>query len=154
MNRSKRFFYTLVITHYPLVTKNHDCKKLSRTYCVAKVNASCQRSLLAGEETPERGTLRVIRPNEKSSRVNSLEHSRRSGKEVNEGISAVSVDSKRLKDGTGDSVAALCGNWVSFRLGHYSNMADSSGSREVAECPHQFSEQIPVKTVDSVYVDS
>lgn len=109
---------------------DNDSQTLQGNDSVAESNESRQIYLFPSEETTQRRTVQPVRPDATCSSINPIEHSGRSGEIFNERVSAVPLDSERLKDGTGDTAASLRGDRLLDGTGHHGDMGAASGSGE------------------------
>ena len=125
---------TLPTNHSTLPTTkeevDNDSQTLQGNDSVAESNESRQIYLFPSEETTQRRTVQPVRPDATCSSINPIEHSGRSGEIFNERVSAVPLDSERLKDGTGDTAASLRGDRLLDGTGHHGDMGAASGSGE------------------------
>lgn len=83
-------------------------KELSRACGMAEIYGTCARDLPTDEISSERGAICVIRPNEESSSVDSVEYSRGTSKKLYEGIRQLSFDSQRLGGRVEHPIYDLC----------------------------------------------
>ena len=111
---------------------HNDSEKLPGFDGVAEGHESRQIDIFPREETPEGRTVLTLRPDETSSSINPIEHSRGASEKLNEGFSTLPINSERLKDGIGDTAAFVRGDRLPQGTGNLRSMGDSSGSRENA----------------------
>ena len=124
----------------------YGCKELSRADCLAKINGSGENDLFAGEKVAEGGTLCAVGSNAAGSGINSIQHSGRTGEELNEGISPISGNRTGQQGGAGNATASLRSSELPCPYGHFGSDATTSGSRENASCPYKNTAHCPLTT--------
>ena len=124
----------------------YGCKELSRADCLAKINGSGENDLFAGEKVTEGGTLCAVGSNAAGSGINSIQHSGRTGEELNEGISPISGNRTGQQGGAGNATASLRSSELPCPYGHFGSDATTSGSRENASCPYKNTAHCPLTT--------
>lgn len=124
----------------------YGCKELSRADCLAKINGSGENDLFAGEKVTEGGTLCAVGSNAAGSGINSIQHSGRTGEELNEGISPISGNRTGQQGGAGNATASLRSSELPCPYGHFGSDATTSGSRENASCPYKNTDHCPLTT--------
>lgn len=124
----------------------YGCKELSRADCLAKINGSGENDLFAGEKVTEGGTLCAVGSNAAGSGINSIQHSGRTGEELNEGISPISGNRTGQQGGAGNATASLRSSELPCPYGHFGSDATTSGSRENASCPYKNTAHCPLIT--------
>ena len=124
----------------------YGCKELSRADCLAKINGSGENDLFAGEKVTEGGTLCAVGSNAAGSGINSIQHSGRTGEELNEGISPISGNRTGQQGGAGNATASLRSSELPCPYGHFGSDATTSGSRENASCPYKNTDHCPLIT--------
>ena len=124
----------------------YGCKELSRADCLAKINESGENDLFAGEKVAEGGTLCAVGSNAAGSGINSIQHSGRTGEELNEGISPISGNRTGQQGGAGNATASLRSSELPCPYGHFGSDATTSGSRENASCPYKNTDHCPLTT--------
>ena len=124
----------------------YGCKELSRADCLAKINGSGENDLFAGEKVTEGGTLCAVGSNAAGSGINSIQHSGRTGEELNEGISPISGNRTGQQGGAGNATASLRSSEFPCPYGHFGSDAATSGSRKNASCPYKNTAHCPLTT--------
>ena len=124
----------------------YGCKELSGTDCLAKVNGCGEDDLFAGEKTAEGGTLCPIRSDAESGGIHSIQHCGGTGKELNQGISAISGNSTGEQSRTGNAAASMCSSELSCSFGHFGSHGTTSGSGQDASCPYKNTPHCPLIT--------
>lgn len=80
----------------------NDSEKLQRTDCVAESNGLDGTNLSGDQKLSERRDLRADITDSKSCSISSIEHSRRTGKELNSRIQKLPINSERISCGSRD----------------------------------------------------
>ena len=83
-------------------------KELSRAFGMAEVDGSCERDISLSEDVAERGVIFTFGSNEEGGSVNPFQYRRGTSKKLYEGICKLSLDSKRLTCGVGNTAYDLC----------------------------------------------
>ena len=114
-----------------------DGDKLSGIACLAKVNASSQGNLFAGEKTSQRGNVQPVGSDAASGGVDSVEHCGGECPAVEKRIRPVLEHSERLESGTGNATDSLPGNRLPSKTGCPESDGGLVGNRENALVDHQ-----------------
>lgn len=114
-----------------------DGDKLSGIACLAKVNASSQGNLFAGEKTSQRGNVQPVGSDAASGGVDSVEHCGGECPAVEKRIRPVLEHSERLESGTGNAADSLRGNRLPSKTGCPESDGGLVGNRENALVDHQ-----------------
>lgn len=135
-----------VISKNKELLRKYGCKELSRADCLAKGDGFDSDDLCAGKKAAEGGTVRFVGSDEAGSGINSIEHSRGSSTELNEGVSSISGSSKGIKSRTGDTAASLHKSGIPCRYGYFGSDGAPAGDRENAGCPYKKTKHCPLTT--------
>lgn len=126
--------------------KKYGCKELSRTDSLAKSHGAKQTSLFDCEKTSEGGTVCSVGSNEAGGSVDTVEHSRGTGEEFNEGVSAISVNSTGIESGTGNAAADVRKSGIPCRFGYFGSDGNLAGSEQNDSCPYKNTNRCPLIT--------
>jgi hypothetical protein len=126
--------------------KKYGCKELSRTDSLAKSHGAKQTSLFDCEKTSEGGTVCSVGSNEAGGSVDTVEHSRGTGEEFNEGVSAISVNSTGIESGTGNAAADVRKSGIPCRFGYFGSDGTLAGSEQNDSCPYKNTNLCPLIT--------
>jgi adenine-specific DNA-methyltransferase len=126
--------------------KKYGCKELSRTDSLAKSHGAKQTSLFDCEKTSEGGTVCSVGSNEAGGSVDTVEHSRGTGEEFNEGVSAISVNSTGIESGTGNAAADVRKSGIPCRFGYFGSDGTLAGSEQNDSCPYKNTNRCPLIT--------
>ncbi len=124
----------------------YGCKELSRADCVAKGHGACQASLFDCKKTTQRGDVCTVGSDETLSSVDSVEHSGRTGTQFKQGVYPISVHSKGVTGGIGNTDACVRESRLPCPYGHFGSDALASRGGEDALCAYKLTPRCPLTT--------
>lgn len=128
------------------VLREHGCAELSGTDRLAKSNATGERSVSAGEIAAQGRDVCSVGSDAASGGFDSVEYSGGAGKDIDERIRTVPVDSAGLQGGTSDTTADMRRPRIPCRYGYKGSDGIVGASGQNAGCPYKETAHCPLTT--------
>ena len=126
--------------------KEYGCRELSKDDCLAKSNGSDGDNLFSLQKDAADGAIRATGSNETSGSVNSVEYSRGTSADFNEGVCQLPIDSEGITSGVGNTTATMRETGIPCRYGYFGSDGDFGGDKQNVSCPYKKTTNCPLSS--------